>query len=101
MAGEIISERRATPNRNGGRDHPGFPGDFRRNPQPMLAARQALQLQYQALDAMVLQAVRADQVCCRLLTVPGVGAVTALVFATAIDDPAHFVCSRDVGPISD
>ena len=33
MAGEIISERRATSNRNGGRDHPGIPGDFPRNPQ--------------------------------------------------------------------
>jgi hypothetical protein len=32
MAGEITSERRATSNRNGGRDHPGIPGDFRRNP---------------------------------------------------------------------
>ena len=32
MAGEIISERRATSNRNGGRDHPGIPGDFPRNP---------------------------------------------------------------------
>ena len=35
--------------------------------------------------------------CRRLLTVPGVGAVTALSFATAIDDPARFVQSRDVG----
>ncbi len=33
MAGEIISERRATSNRNGGRDHPGIPGDFSRNQQ--------------------------------------------------------------------
>src|SRR3974390_34624 len=65
--------------------------------RPMLAARQALQVQYQALHAMVLKAVRAHQVCRRLLTVPGVGAVTALVFATAIDDPARFVRSRDVG----
>jgi len=32
MAGEIIPECRATSNRNGGRDHPGIPGDFRRNP---------------------------------------------------------------------
>ena len=31
MAGEIISERRATSNRNGERDHPGIPGDFSRN----------------------------------------------------------------------
>ena len=32
MAGEIISERRATSNRNGGRHHRGFAGDFPRNP---------------------------------------------------------------------
>ncbi len=41
--------------------------------RPMLAARQALRFQYQALHAMVLKAVRAHQVCRRLLTVPGVG----------------------------
>jgi len=34
MAGEIISERRAKSNRIGGRHHPGFAGDFPRNPQP-------------------------------------------------------------------
>ena len=46
--------------------------------RPMLAARQALQVQYQALHALVLKAVQeAHQVCRRLLTVPGVGAVTA------------------------
>jgi hypothetical protein len=33
MPGEIISERRATSNRNGGRHHRGFAGDFPRNPQ--------------------------------------------------------------------
>jgi len=39
MAGEIISERRARwSNRNGGRDHPGFAGDFPRNPHSGPAA---------------------------------------------------------------
>jgi hypothetical protein len=33
MPGEIISERRATSNRNAGRHHRGFAGDFPRNPQ--------------------------------------------------------------------
>src|SRR5215472_7237600 len=32
MAGEIISERRATSNRNAGRHHRGFASDFPRNP---------------------------------------------------------------------
>src|SRR6516165_1635128 len=36
MAGEIISERRARSNRNGGRHHRGFAGDFLRNPHPEL-----------------------------------------------------------------
>jgi transposase len=65
--------------------------------RPMLAARLALQLQFDALHVMVLKAVKSHAVCRRLLTVPGVGAVTALIFATAIDDPARFARSRDVG----
>jgi transposase len=65
--------------------------------RPMLTARAALQEQYDALHVMVLKAVKSDGVCRRLLTVPGVGPVTALAFATAIDDPARFRHSRDVG----
>ena len=65
--------------------------------RPMLTARAALQQQYEKLDAMVLKAVKSNTVCRRLLTVPGVGPVTALALATAIDDPARFVHSRDVG----
>ena len=65
--------------------------------RPMLAARQALRLQFDALHVMVLKAVRTHAVCRRLLAVPGVGAVTALAFVTAVDDPARFARSRDVG----
>jgi hypothetical protein len=36
MPGEIISEHRATSNRNGGRHHRGFAGDFPRNPHARL-----------------------------------------------------------------
>lgn len=64
---------------------------------PMLAARQALRLQFDALHVMVLKVVKEHGVCRRLLSVPGVGAVTALTFATAIDNPARFARSRDVG----
>jgi transposase len=66
--------------------------------RPMLAARLALQLQFDALHVMVLKTVKSHPVCRPLLTVPGVGAVTALTFATAIDDPTRFARSRDVGP---
>lgn len=40
MLSEIISEQRATSNRNGGRDHPGIPGHFPRNPQVKLLQSQ-------------------------------------------------------------
>ena len=36
--------------------------------------------------------------CRRLLSVPGVGPVVALTYATGIDDPARFARSRDIGP---
>ena len=42
MPGEIISERRARSNRNGGRHHRGFAGDFPRNPQPLEASVQEM-----------------------------------------------------------
>ena len=38
----------------------------------------------------------ADELCRRFMEIPGVGPVTALSFATAIDDPERFRRSRDV-----
>ena len=66
--------------------------------QPMLAAREALRQQGALLHKMLLQIVRASTVCRRLLSVPGVGPVVALTYATGIDDPARFARSRDIGP---
>jgi transposase len=64
----------------------------------MLAARSALSKQYLVLHKMMLDVVRAEPTCRRLMTVPGVGALTAVTFFTTIDDPARFEHSRDVGP---
>ena len=64
---------------------------------PMLIARAALREQCAVLHKMMLKAVRGDDTCRRLLTVPGVGALTAVTFVTTIDDPVRFERSRDVG----
>ena len=40
---------------------------------------------------------REDQRCRLLMTVPGVGNVTATAFAAAVEDPANFKNSRSVG----
>ena len=45
----------------------------------------------------MLDAVRLDPVCRRLMTVPGVGPVTALTFRATVDVPARFARSRSVG----
>jgi transposase len=66
--------------------------------RPMLAARTALRQQCEVLHRMVLKTVRANAVCRRLLTVPGVGPIIALTYATGVDDPARFAHARDLGP---
>jgi transposase len=65
--------------------------------EPMLRAREALRAEYHALHRAVLAIVRMDTTCRRLMTVPGVGAVVAVTFASAVDDPARFHRSRAVG----
>lgn len=64
---------------------------------PLLQARDAVRTECERLHRLVLVAVRDDDVCRRLMTVPGVGPVTALTFCSAIDDPARFSRSRAVG----
>ena len=64
----------------------------------MLTARASLHSEFMRLHRKMLAIVRADAVCRRLMTVPGVGAVVALTFTSAIDDPARFTSSKAVGP---
>jgi transposase len=47
----------------------------------------------------VLRIVRVDDECRRMMTVPGVGAIMAMTFKAAVDDPARFKHSRDVGAL--
>jgi transposase len=64
---------------------------------PALAARAALREQLAELDRQVRGEAKAEPVCRRLMTTPGVGAVVALGYVAAVDDPARFRRSRSVG----
>ena len=64
---------------------------------PLLDARVALYQQYLELDRRVKRAASHDEVCLRLMTVPGVGPIAALTFKAAVDDPTRFKKSRTVG----
>ncbi|MGH7002085.1 MAG: IS110 family transposase [Stellaceae bacterium] len=66
--------------------------------RPMLAARAALLESFNELHALVLKIVKADAVCQRFMTIPGIGAVNALAYKTGLDDPTRFRHSADVGP---
>ena len=64
---------------------------------PMLAAREALRTQFNALHRRMLALAREDLVCRRLMTVPGVGPQVRLTFKAAVDDPGRFTRSKNVG----
>ena len=65
--------------------------------QAMLAARAALRSEMTVLDRRARAHARDDADCRLLMTAPGVGALTALTFKSAIDDPSRFRSSKMVG----
>ncbi len=72
---------------------PGLSGAMR----GLLAARNAVLGAITAIDRDMKDLVRSSKECQRLMTIPGVGRLTALAFVAAIDDPERFRRSRDVG----
>jgi transposase len=65
--------------------------------EPLLAVLAVMLAQLARLTKQVLDIVRDDEVCRRLMSVPGVGPITALAFRATIDRPDRFRRSRDVG----
>ena len=64
---------------------------------PLLEAWRAVRAQATVLDRQLVAAARQSPACRLLMTVPGVGAVTALSYTTMIENPANFGNSRAVG----
>ncbi len=64
----------------------------------MLKARNEVLRQFNILEKRVRGVARCDTRARLLMSVPGVGPIVALTFAAAIDDPARFKSSKDVGP---
>ena len=64
---------------------------------PMLRARAALRKELAGLERSVRQLAQDDPVCRRLMSMPGIGAVVALTYRSAVDDPARFTSSKKVG----
>lgn len=65
--------------------------------RPLLEARATIMRQLLALDRQIIAVAQQDPVCRLLMTIPGVGAHTAVSFKACVDDPARFRRSRTVG----
>src|SRR5438034_933236 len=76
-------------------DHP----DLAAIVEPLLIARRALREQLGVLHRRLLAIVRQDEVCRRLMSVPGVGPMVALTFRATVDVPARFKNSKAVGAV--
>jgi transposase len=63
----------------------------------LVSARTAVLAAIAAIDADMKKMARASDACRRLMTIPGVGQLTALAFTAAIDNPERFKRSRDIG----
>jgi len=55
----------------------------------LIAARTAVMTAVAAIDADIRRMTGASEACRRLMTIPGVGQLTALAFVAAIDDPSR------------
>ena len=67
--------------------------------EAMLAARATLLEQFKKLHKAVLKIVRHDEVCRRFMTTPSVGAIVAITYKSALDDPGRIKKSRNAGPL--
>ncbi len=65
--------------------------------EPLLTVLATMLTALARLTRQVLDLVRKEAVCRRLMSVPGVGPITALAFRATIDRPGRFRRSRDVG----
>lgn len=63
----------------------------------MLTARATLWSEFTTLHRAMLKIARADRICHRLMSTPGVGALVALTYRSAVDDPTRFSKSSTVG----
>ena len=63
----------------------------------LIAARTAVMTAVAAIDTDMSRMTRASAARRRLMTIPGVGQLTALAFVAAIDDPSRIRRSRDIG----
>ena len=67
--------------------------------EPLLLVRRVVREQIGILHRRLLAIVRNDEVCKRLMTIPGVGPIVALTYRATVDVPSRFGNSKAVGAV--
>jgi transposase len=65
--------------------------------ESLLSVVEVMTQEVERLTKRVLDEVKIEPICRHLMTVPGVGPLTALAFRATVDQPGRFRRSRDVG----
>ena len=65
--------------------------------RPLLDTLRQLGEQIVTFEKAVQRQVRADPTCRLLMTVPGIGVLSSLVYVSTVEDPERFSRSRSVG----
>jgi transposase len=65
--------------------------------ESLLETLGALRARQKAFDRRLSRIARTSRTCRRLMTAPGVGPLTAIAFAGAVEDPSRFRRASDVG----
>jgi len=58
--------------------------------RPLLVTWRQLREQIAVFDKAVQQQVRVDPICRLLMTVPGIGALSSLMYVSTVEDPGRF-----------
>jgi transposase len=66
--------------------------------ESLLRVREALLTELRKIEKTLLDAARRDPVTRMLMTAPGVVAIVALTFRSAVDDPNRFSSVKSIGP---
>jgi transposase len=66
--------------------------------ESLLSTWQHLTGELRKFNREIERAARAMPACQRLMTVPGVGSLTAVAYVTTVDQPGRFRRSKDLGP---
>lgn len=64
---------------------------------PLIESLEALEAQIKRSSKLLAASAAADPIAARLMTAPGVGPITALVFKSSIEDPDRFERGEDAG----